>query len=329
MSRVNTASTRLTVNPLYSGLLNQSITIKKTKLSLWSFGKIDPEKPTIIGISGWPFSAYTLWPLMSEIPNVQFVGIDIPGFIGFSPALKENVTTETIGQLVAGIVGKLKLQKYGLFGISAGGAYSLASYTALQAKYGKKQSLLSILFNGRRSYLPEFLILTAPALHGTNIAYIRNPETTKRVLEEMKKRETLLDFAYKTINTSFGRSVLREIVYRTNKELRETGEIIDVINIELNKQLKYLDRNALLSSAEDLIHGDFRHELKKVTIPSLFLTGDKDVIVPVEDTKEFASLTKNSQYEAIKDAPHFLVVTHYQEMAKRMYYFLRSIGFTR
>jgi pimeloyl-ACP methyl ester carboxylesterase len=321
-----TVRTKLTVNPQYPGLLNQRLTVDKKKISLWSFGKIDPAKPSIIGFSGWPFSAYTLWPLMSEIPQMQFIGIDIPGFVGYSPAISSDITAELIGEITAKVVSKLKLQKYGFFGISAGGAYALSSYTATTKKYGKGQNFLSMLLQGKRTFMPSFMILAAPALHGGNIAYIRDAETTKLVLQEMKKRETIIDFVYKTINTSFGKSIIRELVYRTNTELKETGEVIDIMNGELNKQLDSIDRRALLSSAEDLVHGDFRHELKHIAVPTLFITGEKDTIVPVEDTKEFASLTKGSSLEIVKDAPHLLVITHYQEVARRIERFLNIAG---
>jgi len=55
---------------------------------------------------------------------------------------------------------------------------------------------------------------------------------------------------------------------------------------------------------------DFTEDLKKIDVPTLFIHGDADQIVPIEDASVLAvKLVKGAQLKIIPGAPHGLCTT--------------------
>ncbi len=56
---------------------------------------------------------------------------------------------------------------------------------------------------------------------------------------------------------------------------------------------------------------DFTQELKKIDVPTLFLHGDEDQIVPIDNTSKLAvKLVKHGELKVHKGAPHGMCSTH-------------------
>ena len=70
---------------------------------------------------------------------------------------------------------------------------------------------------------------------------------------------------------------------------------------------------------------DFTEDLKKMTIPTLFIHGDDDQIVPIADSSMLASkLVKNGTLKVYAGAPHGLVTTHKEQLNADLLAFVKS-----
>ncbi len=70
---------------------------------------------------------------------------------------------------------------------------------------------------------------------------------------------------------------------------------------------------------------DFRPDMAKITVPTLFVHGDADQIVPIEPTaKQGHEMVSGSRLEVIKDGPHGLTLTHTDEFNEVLLGFLGS-----
>ena len=70
---------------------------------------------------------------------------------------------------------------------------------------------------------------------------------------------------------------------------------------------------------------DFTEDLKKMTIPTLFIHGDDDQIVPIADSSMLATkLVKNGTLKVYAGAPHGLATTHKEQLNADLLAFLKS-----
>ena len=70
---------------------------------------------------------------------------------------------------------------------------------------------------------------------------------------------------------------------------------------------------------------DFTEDLKKMTIPTLFIHGDDDQIVPIADSSMLASkLVKNGTLKVYAGAPHGLATTHKEQLNADLLAFVKS-----
>ena len=70
---------------------------------------------------------------------------------------------------------------------------------------------------------------------------------------------------------------------------------------------------------------DFTEDLKKMTIPTLFIHGDDDQIVPIADSSMLAAkLVKNGTLKVYAGAPHGLATTHKEQLNADLLAFLKS-----
>lgn len=70
---------------------------------------------------------------------------------------------------------------------------------------------------------------------------------------------------------------------------------------------------------------DFTEDLKKIDVPTLFLHGDDDQIVPPNDASVLAvKLVKNAQLKLIPGAPHGIATTHADLINRELLDFLQS-----
>ena len=70
---------------------------------------------------------------------------------------------------------------------------------------------------------------------------------------------------------------------------------------------------------------DFTEDLKKMDIPTLFIHGDDDQIVPIEDSAMLAAkLVKKGTLKAYKGAPHGLCTTHKNQVNEDLLAFIKE-----
>jgi non-heme chloroperoxidase len=69
---------------------------------------------------------------------------------------------------------------------------------------------------------------------------------------------------------------------------------------------------------------DFTEDLKKIDVPTLFIHGEADQIVPVNDASVLAAkLVKGAKLKLIPGAPHGLCTTHSDLINADLLAFLR------
>jgi len=70
---------------------------------------------------------------------------------------------------------------------------------------------------------------------------------------------------------------------------------------------------------------DLTEDLKKMDIPTLFLHGDDDQIVPIADSAMLAvKLVKNGTLKVYKDAPHGMCTTHKNQVNEDLLAFIKT-----
>jgi non-heme chloroperoxidase len=75
-------------------------------------------------------------------------------------------------------------------------------------------------------------------------------------------------------------------------------------------------------AADGVIHAE---DLKKITVPTLFLHGDADQIVPIADAAMLAvKLVKNGQLKVYEGAPHGMCTTHKEQVNADLLEFIKS-----
>src|SRR5882757_4591147 len=71
--------------------------------------------------------------------------------------------------------------------------------------------------------------------------------------------------------------------------------------------------------------GDFRADMRAVTVPTLIVHGDKDQVNPLERTaKKVAELIPGCALKVYEEAPHGLVITHRERLAQDILAFARG-----
>ncbi len=70
---------------------------------------------------------------------------------------------------------------------------------------------------------------------------------------------------------------------------------------------------------------DFTEDLKKIDVPTLFIHGDDDQIVPIDDAaRKAVKLVENATLKVYPGAPHGLATTHKDELNKDLLAFARA-----
>ncbi|WP_109479745.1 alpha/beta hydrolase [Paraburkholderia sp. C35] len=70
---------------------------------------------------------------------------------------------------------------------------------------------------------------------------------------------------------------------------------------------------------------DYSDDLKKIDVPTLFLHGDDDQIVPIDDSAKLASkLVKNATLKVYAGAPHGMCSTHVEQVNADLLAFLKQ-----
>lgn len=257
------------------------------------FGKGQP----VVLIHGWPLSG-AMWEYQKQaIVNSGYrcITYDRRGF-GKSDQPWDGYSYDTLAQDLNDLIKSLHLEDVILVGFSMGGG-EVGRYVG---KHGtSKLSKLVFL-----SSIAPFMLKTDDNLEGV-------PE---KALEELKD-------AVKTDRLGFLDSFGKKFVnYEDYKDKISEEQVHYNWIIAAGASPK-----GTLDCIDSFGKTDLRADLKKIDIPTLFIHGDADQIVPITPTaKQGHKIVKNSRIEVIKDAPHGCIFTHVEKINKFLLDFFKE-----
>lgn len=253
-------------------------------------------KPIIL-IHGWPLSGamweYQVAALVEE--GYRVITYDRRGF-GRSSRPFDGYSYESMAEDLQDLISKLSLKDVTLIGFSMGGG-ELGKYVEM---FGTN-NLSKLVFI---SSIAPFMLKTDDNPDGV-------PESVFTDMKDNIKKDRagfLREFGKNFVN------------YEDNKDKVSQGLLDYSFNVAVNASPK-----GTLDCVDAFGKTDLREGLKKIDIPTLFVHGDADAIVPPKPTsKQGHELVKDSKLEMIKDAPHGLFYTHTNQLNKILVDFLKK-----
>ncbi|MGI6246932.1 MAG: alpha/beta fold hydrolase [Pseudochelatococcus sp.] len=239
-------------------------------------------RPVVL-IHGWPLSG-AAWeyqvPALTEA-GYRVVTYDRRGF-GRSDKTGRQYDYNTLATDLARILDERDLNDVTLVGFSMGGG-EVARFIALHGE----ERLRSIVF---AAAVPPYLLKTANNPEGP----LSNDEAEKKKKALLADRDAFFEeFTTNFFSTTEGIKVSDEERGKAVRQCRESGEA------------------AALGCMDAFSTTDFRDDLKKITVPTLVLHGDADLIVPLEGSGlRTHKAVSGSRLAVIPGAPHGLNVSH-------------------
>lgn len=250
---------------------------------------------TVVLIHGWPLS-HRMWEY--QVPALidagyRVISYDRRGF-GESGEPWDGYDYDTMAGDLHALLEKQDVKDAVLVGFSMGGG-EVARYIG---KHGSERVAKAM-----------FVSAVTPYMLKTD----DNPDGVEQaVFDEMKEgvkndRIGFLDgFGKQFVNAD-------KLPDATSEDLRHYNKTIAA----------FASPKATLDCIEAFAATDFRDDLKKFDVPTLFVHGDADQIVPLEVSAGRAvDMVKNAKLETISGAPHGLNFTHTEELNKVMLEFL-------
>jgi peroxiredoxin len=251
----------------------------------------------IILIHGWPLSG-RMWEY--QVPALVDAGYrvityDRRGF-GHSSRPYDHYTYEAMAEDLQDLIKKLNLQDVILAGFSMGGG-ELGKYVG---QFGTN-NISKLIFI---SSIAPFMLKTDDNENGVPAS----------VFEEMKEnvRNDRAGFL-----KGFGENFVN---YEDNKDKVSQGQLEYNFNIAAAASPK-----GTLDCIDAFGKTDLREDLKKIDVPTLFIHGDADEVVPMDPTsKQGHEIVENSRLEIFEGAPHGLYLTHTDKLNKTIIEFLNQ-----
>lgn len=275
--------------------LKKTTAIRNSDVSIY-YEDAGMGKPIVL-IHGWPLSS-DMWEY--QVPALidagyRVITYDRRGF-GKSSRPYSGYSYENMAEDLHNLIRKLNLKDVALAGFSMGGG-ELGKYVEM---FGT--SNLSRLI---------FISSIAPFMLKTD----DNPDGVPENVFEDMKNSVQKDRA--GFLQEFGKNFVN---YKDNKDKISQGMLDHSFNIAVAASPK-----GTLDCIDTFGKTDLRDGLKKIDIPTLFIHGDADAIVPpVPTSKQGHEMVKDSELELFKDAPHGLFLTHTQQLNERMIQFLKK-----
>ncbi len=255
-------------------------------------------RPVIL-IHGWPLSSKSWGKQISSLTSAGYrvVAYDRRGF-GQSDKPASGYSYDDFSDDLAGLIEELDLKEVTLVGFSMGGG-EVARYIA---KHGEER-LKSVVF--------------ASAVTPMMIKTDNNPDGP---LEQTKADEMTAKLTEDT--DSFYDQFTKDF-FSANAD----GKLL-VSETERQEALalcKQADKHASLEAMKSFGTTDFRHDLTKVTVPTLVIHGEFDGIVPFEGSgKRTHEAIPHSQLHVISGGPHGVNVSHTDEFNTALLDFLKK-----
>ncbi|MCH2490825.1 MAG: alpha/beta hydrolase [Flavobacteriales bacterium] len=251
----------------------------------------------VVLIHGWPLSN-VMWEYQKQAiveAGYRCISYDRRGF-GSSDRPWRGYDYDTMAQDLFDLINALHLDEVILVGFSMGGG-ELARYVG---NYGtKKLSKLVFL-----SSIAPFMLKTDDNPEGVD-------EDTFESFKEAIKQDRLgfLD--------DFGKNFFN---YKDNKDKISSSQLHYNWGIAAGASPK-----GTVDCIDAFGKTDLRQDLKNINIPTLFIHGDADEVVPMAPTaKQGHELVPNSTLEIIEGAPHGCVFTHKEQVNKLLINFFEK-----
>jgi pimeloyl-ACP methyl ester carboxylesterase len=251
-------------------------------------------KPVVL-IHGWPLSGrsweYQVPALISS--GYRVITYDRRGF-GRSSQAWEGYDYDTLAADLEGLLKDLNLKGVALVGFSMGGG-EVARYIA---KYGTSRVAKAVFAAAIPPYLYKTQDNPEGALDEATIAQFQSGAR--------KDRLVFVDEFVKNFFTAAGKVQVSE------------------------QQRIYAREIAAFASPKGTVdciaafgRTDFRADLKKISVPTLIIHGDSDLIVPFEASgKRTHEAIKGSQLALIKGGPHGVNASHPEQFNRALIEFL-------
>ena len=252
-------------------------------------------RPVVL-IHGWPLSAQAWEPQVSvlQAAGYRVVAYDRRGF-GRSDKPESGYSYDVLADDLEGVMEQCGLQDVTLVGFSMGGG-EVARYIT---RHGESR-LRSVVF---AAAVPPYLMKTADNPDGPLI-----PEKAKEMRHALEQDRGAF-FNEFTKNFFSANGVL---------QVTEAQRSAAIAVCQQSAQ------HAALACMDAFGTTDFSEDLKKVTVPTLVIHGDADVIVPFEGSGQRTHLAvPHSQLVVVNGAPHGFNLSHTQAFNDAMLDFLR------
>lgn len=243
------------------------------------WGEGDP----VVFSHGWPLNADAWEGLMSFLAcnGYRCIAPDRRGH-GRSSQPWKGHDMDTYASDLAKLLENLNLNKVTLIGHSTGGGV-IARYIGL---YGTKR-IDKAIFIG--AVVPQ-MVKTASNPGGLPL------EVFDKMRQEVHKDRSQF---FKDLAPSFYGA--------DSSKYHVSGGVLD----DFLYQSKLAAYPALYKCIKEFSETNFTKDLEKIDVPSLFIHGDEDKIVPFKDSALLASkIVKSAKLKVYKGAPHGLFATH-------------------
>lgn len=243
---------------------------------------------TILILHGWSMAGnryYALKEILTKSGYKVFTP-DLPGLDG-SASSKTNLTLDDYASYLKKYIEKNDLKNFIIICHSFGGRV-FANFFELYPKLVKKTGLLGIILSGTPLVRQPLTLRKKIAKHVASIG--------KNVFSFSGLPETIQDFFRKVLYKSIG-----EYDY-------------------YNARKRNLDK-----TFKNIIHVSNEQILKKISIPTLLLWGERDTITPLSTATFLQRIIPNSRLITIQHATHRAPIENASEFAKYTLQFIKKL----
>jgi pimeloyl-ACP methyl ester carboxylesterase len=252
-------------------------------------------RPVVL-IHGWPLSGLSWSEQTSALKEAGYrvLAYDRRGFGESDPGDKYDY--DSLADDLDNVLTELDLSDVTLVGFSMGGG-EVARYAS---RHGENR-LHSVVF---AAAIPPFLLKSDDNPDG--------PLSEDAAGEMRKGLEDDRDAFFEDFMTTF---------FSVDEDLKVSEEQRDKALALCKKS----DQEAALGCMDAFSRTDFRDDLTKITVPTLVIHGDSDVIVPFEGSGQRThDAIEGSELVVIEGAPHGFNVSHASEFNEALLEFLEK-----
>ncbi|HMF55377.1 MAG TPA: alpha/beta hydrolase [Pyrinomonadaceae bacterium] len=234
-----------------------------------------------------------LWIWLKQIPALsqkfRTIAFD-PRGIARSVAPDRPISTRLIADDVAALLGALKVERAHILGASFGG------FVAQEFALGYPQMTHSLIlcctsFGGPNHVPPPVTTLEAIA-------------STKGLNTEERVRENLL--------LAFSRNYMEE----------NRGEVEHIIAL---RAANHVPEYAYMRQLQAAVAFNAEERVKEIDAPTLVITGDEDIIVPSENSRNLAAGIPNAKLVVINGGSHTFFIERAEEFNRAVIEFLKAV----